>query len=112
MRFDSEELVKGNTKNAFAGETRCQPKCRFPYMMPALLVLDARAFGLIYGAQGQAEIERRTRLLAPPFAKEALSIHAEALARVEVIFSGWGAPVMDEVFLAAASNLRAVFYGA
>lgn len=29
-----------------------------------------------------------------------------------MIFSGWGAPVMDENFLEAAPNLRAVFYGA
>jgi phosphoglycerate dehydrogenase-like enzyme len=34
------------------------------------------------------------------------------LADVEVIFSGWGAPVMDEAFLAAAPKLKAVFYGA
>lgn len=34
------------------------------------------------------------------------------LSEVEIIFSGWGAPVMDEAFLAAAPRLRAVFYGA
>ena len=34
------------------------------------------------------------------------------LADAEVIFSGWGAPMMDEAFLEAAPNLRAVFYGA
>jgi phosphoglycerate dehydrogenase-like enzyme len=34
------------------------------------------------------------------------------LAEVEVILSGWGAPAMDGAFLAAAPNLRVVFYGA
>ena len=34
----------------------------------------------------------------------------EVLAQAEVIFSGWGAPRMDEDFLRAAPQLRAVFY--
>ncbi len=32
------------------------------------------------------------------------------LRQAEVIFSGWGAPRMDEEFLQAAPNLKAVFY--
>jgi phosphoglycerate dehydrogenase-like enzyme len=34
------------------------------------------------------------------------------LRDVEVIFCGWGTPVMDEAFLAAVPNLRAVFHAA
>ena len=34
------------------------------------------------------------------------------LAPVEVLFSGWGGPRIDEAFLAAAPRLKVVFYGA
>ena len=37
-------------------------------------------------------------------------LHRAALEKAEVIFSGWGAPKMDEAFLRAMPNLRAVFY--
>ena len=33
-----------------------------------------------------------------------------ALAETEIIFSGWGAPVMDEEFLRHVPKLRAIFY--
>jgi phosphoglycerate dehydrogenase-like enzyme len=38
--------------------------------------------------------------------------HPDVLAGVDILFSGWSAPMMDEAFLDAAPNLRAVFYGA
>jgi len=38
--------------------------------------------------------------------------HREILARTEIIFTSWGAPVMDETFLSAIPRLRAVFYAA
>ena len=34
----------------------------------------------------------------------------DALAETEVIFSGWGAPVMDEEFLGHVPKLQAIFY--
>jgi len=83
----------------------------FP-MTPALFVLDARAFELIYGAPGAGEIKRRARVLGEPLTRETVKAHPELSREAEVIFSGWGAPVMDEAFLAAAPRLRAVFYGA
>lgn len=36
--------------------------------------------------------------------------HLEALRGVDTIFSGWGAPRMDETFLREVPNLRAIFY--
>lgn len=38
--------------------------------------------------------------------------HTRVLAKTEVLFSGWGAPVMDEAFLRATPQLKAVFYAA
>jgi phosphoglycerate dehydrogenase-like enzyme len=81
-------------------------------MTKALFILDDRAFDCIYGADGRADVARRTTLLAEPLTRETVQGQPELLREVEVIFSGWGAPVMDAAFLAAAPRLRAVFYGA
>lgn len=81
-------------------------------MHAGLIVLDAKAFELIYGSELQSEISHRVRLLAEPMTKEQLSARPELLAEVEVIFSGWGAPRLDADFLSAAPRLKAIFYGA
>lgn len=81
-------------------------------MHKALMVLDDRSAGLIYGEELCKEIGRRTDLLAPHLTKDAVMLRPELLSEVEVIFSGWGAPHMDEAFLAKAPRLKAVFYGA
>jgi len=81
-------------------------------MMKGLVVLDPQAFELIYGAEYLAEIARRVDLLSEPLTQEVLVARPDLLAQVEVIFSGWGAPVLDAAFLEAAPKLRAVFYGA
>src|SRR6185295_15825373 len=36
--------------------------------------------------------------------------YAKQLQSVEVIFSGWGAPLMDEEFLKAVPHLKIIFY--
>jgi phosphoglycerate dehydrogenase-like enzyme len=81
-------------------------------MTKALVVLNEDACARIYGEELLAEITRRVRLLAPPLSAEQLAEQPELLHEVEVIFSGWGAPLVDEAFVAAAPRLRAVFYGA
>jgi phosphoglycerate dehydrogenase-like enzyme len=81
-------------------------------MYAGLIVLDTKAFELIYGAESKSEISHRVRLLAEPISKEELLGRPDLLAEVEVIFSGWGAPKLDADFLAAAPKLKAVFYGA
>lgn len=81
-------------------------------MMKGLVVLDAQAFELIYGAEYLAEIARRVELPCGPVTREQLAAQPELLGEVEVIFSGWGAPILDAAFLASAPKLRAVFYGA
>lgn len=83
-----------------------------PIMTKGLIVLDSQAFELIYGAEFQAEISHRVQLLSGPMTKVELAARPDLLAEVEVIFSGWGAPVLDAALLAAAPKLRAFFYGA
>ncbi|HEY9249850.1 MAG TPA: hydroxyacid dehydrogenase [Rariglobus sp.] len=81
-------------------------------MPKGLFILEPHAYELIYGDALRAKIARRVDLVAGIQTKDSVKEHPELLADAEVIFSGWGAPVMDEEFLAAAPRLRAVFYGA
>ncbi|HYO10250.1 MAG TPA: hydroxyacid dehydrogenase [Tepidisphaeraceae bacterium] len=77
-----------------------------------LYILDADALPLIYGPDERRDIDRRVRQVAVPQTAKSIAEHPERLRDVEVLFSGWGAPVADEAFLEAAPRLRAIFYGA
>jgi phosphoglycerate dehydrogenase-like enzyme len=81
-------------------------------MINGLIVLNEHACELIYGPELLTEISRRVHLVAPPQTAASLGAHPALLNDVDVIFSGWGAPLMDGAFFSAASRLRAVFYGA
>lgn len=81
-------------------------------MFKGLFILDPTPFELIYGSALHAKIARRVELVGPTQTRESIKQRMDLLAEVDVIFSGWGAPVMDEDFLKAAPNLKAVFYGA
>ncbi|MFU8780014.1 MAG: hydroxyacid dehydrogenase [Kiritimatiellia bacterium] len=83
-------------------------------MVPkSLFILSKDRFGDIYGPDELTEIQAMTDLLSdqPMNRTEALENPA-LLAECEIIFSGWGGPKMDAAFLAAAPQLKAVFYGA
>ena len=77
-----------------------------------LIVLNADAYDLVYGREWVAEISRRITLIHPPLTASELHEKQELLSEVDVIFSGWGAPLMDEAFLLSAPRLKAVFYAA
>ncbi|MFA6289186.1 MAG: hydroxyacid dehydrogenase [Opitutaceae bacterium] len=77
-----------------------------------LIVLDDQACELIYGEKLVNEVARHVELVAPPISKEKLAANPSLLKDVEVIFSGWGAPQLNESLLAAAPRLQAFFYGA
>jgi phosphoglycerate dehydrogenase-like enzyme len=77
-----------------------------------LFILDRASVDLIYGEEQQRQIEELCNIYAPPQDRDSIKMNRELLANVDVIFSGWGAPRMDETFLNAAPNLRIVFYGA
>ena len=78
----------------------------------ALFILEAEFFPLIYSMEERGELERLAHIYAPPQTRESIGENSALLGDAEIIFSGWGAPVMDEEFLDAAPNLRAIFYGA
>ncbi|MEI8341619.1 MAG: hydroxyacid dehydrogenase [Verrucomicrobiota bacterium] len=78
----------------------------------ALYILDPVARTVIYGLEEQGELKELADFCGEPQSADSIKANLSLLSEVEVIFSGWGAPVMDEAFLAAAPKLRAVFYGA
>jgi phosphoglycerate dehydrogenase-like enzyme len=81
-------------------------------MLKGIFLLNTNAYHDIYSPPERREIERLVDIYAPPQTKESVQKNPAILREAEVIFSGWGMVVMDEAFLAAAPDLKAVFYGA
>lgn len=77
-----------------------------------LFVLDEEALDLIYSSPQQAQVAELVDLVGPVRSGKDIRHALSDLAEVELMFSGWGAPHLDEMLLDAAPNLRMVFYGA
>jgi phosphoglycerate dehydrogenase-like enzyme len=77
-----------------------------------MFILRSDAYDELYGPEERATIDEFIDVIAPPQTAEGVLAHPEILREVEVILSGWGAPLMNEAFLAHAPCLRAVFYAA
>ncbi len=78
--------------------------------MKGIFVLGA--FDLIYDAKTVHDLAAMVDLDPTPYTAESIRSHPEALRDCDIIFSGWGAPKMDEEFLSRAPKLKIVFYGA
>src|SRR6476659_3186947 len=76
----------------------------------ALYIMDDPE--LCYGPDEQRQIAEAVKLLAAPLTGAEAIDRPELLRAVEVLFTGWGAPVVDADFLAAAPNLKVIFYAA
>ncbi len=77
-----------------------------------IFLLNQDAYQKIYGPAEQAAIARAVEFYAPPQTAQSVQADPAILHDAEMIFSGWGMPIMDQAFLAAAPNLKIVFYGA
>ncbi|MEK3886393.1 hydroxyacid dehydrogenase [Bacillus sp. FSL K6-3431] len=78
-------------------------------MLKGLFILND--FNLIYGSVHE-EIMKYIDIYAEPQTKESIKQNPALLANADVIFSGWGSPVLDDKLLNAAPHLKAFFYGA
>jgi phosphoglycerate dehydrogenase-like enzyme len=67
---------------------------------------------MIYGPQQRAAIAEHVDEVAPPQTAKSIAENPSLLTDVDVIFSGWGAPLLNTAFLDAAPQLKAFFYGA
>lgn len=83
-------------------------------MIKAAFILEPGHFDEIYGAECLAAVSAYAQVMGPaPSTAAALAGPAsEWLREVEVLFTGWGSPLLDESLLARMPRLRAVFYGA
>lgn len=77
----------------------------------AIYLLRPDALPKIYGPDQQSALADLVEFVAPPQNIQSVLENPSVLADVELIFSGWGMPEMNEEFLAAAPNLKALFYG-
>lgn len=77
----------------------------------ALLVMEERRRDDVYPKVVRDELESLTRW-RPPVTREELAANPSALDGVEILLSGWGAPVLDAVLLGHAQSLRAVLVAA
>lgn len=76
----------------------------------ALFVLDE--FDKIYSEETVKQIKEVVDVYAEPLSCADIEKNPDILNDCEIIFSGWGAPKMDEEFLSHAPKLEYVFYGA
>jgi phosphoglycerate dehydrogenase-like enzyme len=104
MRHSARVEVTG-----VARACREESQVRKPY---GLFILETTTFPLIYGPPEIRDIAERVDLIGPQMTRDAVASRSDLLRRAEIIFSGWGAPLMDDAFLARAPNLKAVFYAA
>ncbi|MCK4601120.1 MAG: hydroxyacid dehydrogenase [Phycisphaerae bacterium] len=81
-------------------------------MHKGLFILGTDSYEAIYGQAEGDKIRRLVDVYAPPQTSQSVKANPSILREADVIFSGWGGPVMDKDFLDAAPNLKAVFYGA
>lgn len=79
-------------------------------MINASFLLGAEEFPKLYDRDAVARIRRHCVRMPPLIPSADWREHLDVLAETDVLFSGWGSPVMDEKFLLAAPRLQAVFY--
>jgi len=105
---NSRELLRTQTPQdeaiSIESHTNRKPK--------GLYLMDEENLDAVYGPEEQADLARLIDVEAPAWGKFAVSNNPSLLRDVEIIMASWGVPMMDEAFLAAAPNLRAVFFGA
>lgn len=81
-------------------------------MLNGLFVLGNLIQPLVYPVDIYEQITSKVNIVAPTQTRESLLENPELLNDVDVLFSGWGGPRLDEMFLKAAPNLKVIFYGA
>jgi len=77
-----------------------------------LFVLPESAFERIYGSELFDEVSLSAEVLAPRLNLEQLLERTDLASRTEVLFTGWGAPVLTGELLDTMPELKLVLYGA
>ncbi|MDP2138602.1 MAG: hydroxyacid dehydrogenase [Candidatus Didemnitutus sp.] len=80
--------------------------------MNGIIIADLTHLNVVYPPATLARLQQTVTLVAPPQTAKAIRQNLHLLRDVEVIFSGWGGPVLDAELLQHAPKLRAVLYAA
>ncbi|MDB6095502.1 MAG: glycerate dehydrogenase [Verrucomicrobia bacterium] len=75
-----------------------------------LVVISAEWLLPVYGPAELEELGAHVDFVGAPQTSASLRANLPLLRDVEVLFTGWGSPVMDEALLTAAPRLRAIFH--
>ncbi len=78
----------------------------------SIFLLRDKSFQAIYNEQAITRIQAMTENDGLVHSEESIREQPEKYKEVEIIFSGWGSPVLDESLLAHLPALKAYFYGA
>ncbi|MFI8436187.1 hydroxyacid dehydrogenase [Streptomyces sp. NPDC079020] len=78
----------------------------------ALLVMEEERRADVYPREVLAGVDRIVELQAPALTRQQLAEDPEALRGVDILLTGWGAPVLDAELLSRAPRLRAVLVAA
>ena len=97
-----QTLIEDNKKQSQTAKKLCK----------GLFILADDSYNVIYGEPERREINRYVDIYAPQLNIERLLSDLSILKDAEVIFSGWGCPVLTNDILDAAPNLKAIFYAA
>jgi phosphoglycerate dehydrogenase-like enzyme len=81
-------------------------------MLKALFIHNHSTADEIYGQAEKSDIASRVTMLAEPLTAEQALKRPDLLGEAELIFSGWGAPKLDNAFLDATPRLKLFLYGA
>ncbi len=81
-------------------------------MLKALFILDKTIYDSVYPPAIIDNISKLVDIYAPPQHPSVIQQNPELLQDMDILFSSWTCPTIDEAFLALAPNLKVVFYGA
>lgn len=81
-------------------------------MLKGLFIMDKELSERVYTEETREKINKSINIIGPVLSKEEVKENEELLNQVDVIFSGWGAPVFDKDFLDMTPKLKVIFYGA
>lgn len=81
-------------------------------MLNSLIVMDPVFVDSVYSQEVVKEISKLSNLIAKPLSKVELLENLDILKDIDVIFSGWGAPEINQEIIEHAPNLKFVFYAA
>jgi phosphoglycerate dehydrogenase-like enzyme len=81
-------------------------------MMKGIFFYNEDVGDRVYGPREVVELSELVDMAPVRLDRENWRQHRELLRDVDVILSTWGGPEVDEEFLAAAPNLKVIFYGA